>query len=189
VVGAMRDAADVEIGQPLRKAVAVQQYLAFAAGTRLPAEERMLAAGDIGAEIGPLAVGRGNGGVILLHPALHLQKQLVLKRRGLFHRRCRIVVLGFEIGANIGGERLRLTHHLLPVFGAQPGIVIGALLLVMGGGLRPTLRDWRYALAVHPMSVRCFWRLSGGHLSAPGNGLARPVYSLGLKFNATPLMQ
>jgi len=60
--------------------------------------------------------------------------------RGL-ERLFEIGVLGLDIGADVGGKRLGLLHHLLPVVGAQPVIGILPGDAVMGGGMLAAFGD------------------------------------------------
>jgi hypothetical protein len=143
VIGAVCEAAEREICKALGKFVAVEQHLTLTAGARLAAEQRMLTADDIAAEIGPFAIRRRYGGVVLLDPALHLLEQRFLERRRALHRACRIGVLRKQISADVLGKDRWIAHDLLPVVGPQPGVFIVALLPVMDGKLRPPLRDRR----------------------------------------------
>ena len=88
----------------------------------------MLAARHVAREIGVSAIGRRHGGVVLLDAALHLLEQRLLQRLRIRPSRARCVgVLRFEIGADVGPERGRIAHHLLPIRGAQPSVIVHAL--------------------------------------------------------------
>jgi hypothetical protein len=52
------------------------------------------------------------------------------------------------MGADVGREPGRILHHLAPVLGAQPGIVVHALDAVVDGAHRPALRDRRRKVRV-----------------------------------------
>jgi hypothetical protein len=118
-------AAEAEIFAALAEFVAVeQQLLGSRHVAQLAAVARLLTAGHIGGIIGIGAVGRGNRGVVFLDAALHLGEQPLLQAGRVRQRRLVIGILGFEIGADIGGQQRRVVHHLLPVGGLQPVIIV-----------------------------------------------------------------
>ena len=81
--------------------------------------------------------------VILFQPRLHLLKQRLLQRLGIGERGGRIGVFGFEVGSDLGVEQRWLAHHLLPVRGSEPAIVIGNRNAMMRGGAGQAPRDGR----------------------------------------------
>ena len=105
--------------------VAVEDRLGRAAFPRLPADQRVLAALAMAAEIGVGPVGGGYGRIVFLDAALHLREQDVLQRGGSGEGRLRIGVLGLEIGADLGIEQARIAHHRLPAGILEPGELVG----------------------------------------------------------------
>ncbi len=97
------------------------------------ADERILTAGDEARVVGERPVGRRHGAVVLLEAAVHLAEQLVLQGARLRELGLAVGVLGVEIGADLRVEHGRLAHHVLPVVGLQPGIVVDELDAVPGG--------------------------------------------------------
>ena len=59
-------------------------------------------------------------------------KSVVLQRRRVGQRALGVGVLGFEIGADLGLEHGGVAHHLLPVVGAQPSVIVDQLDAVTG---------------------------------------------------------
>jgi hypothetical protein len=89
--------------------------------------------------VGKRAVGGGDGGIVLLDPCPHLGNEGVLQAGDVGSRRVGIGVLLVEIGADVGCQRCGLAHHLLPVVGPQPAVVVGARDAEMGRGHGATL--------------------------------------------------
>ena len=75
--------------------------LRVAAVARRAAEHLVLAALAEFAEIGERAVRRRHAGIVLLDAPAHLRDQLLLQRRGVAEQALGVVVLGFEIVADI----------------------------------------------------------------------------------------
>ncbi len=73
-----------------------------------------------------LAVRLRDGGVVGLDAALHLLEQLGLQRLGGSQHRLGVGVLGFQVGADILAQGLRIMQHVAPVLVLHPGIVVGA---------------------------------------------------------------
>jgi hypothetical protein len=122
--------------------VAIKQNPCLPAITRLAAEQRMLTACDEADEIGPGAVRRGNGGIVLLDAPFHFLEKRLLERRRAGKGSLGIGVLRQQVTANILGEHRRIAHHLLPVHRSQPRIVVDPLNAVMNAMPRPPLGDW-----------------------------------------------
>ena len=57
------------------------------------------------------------------------------------HRRRGVGILVLEIGPDLGLENGGIVHHLLPVVGPEPGVVVGAGDAVMDSRDRPPDRD------------------------------------------------
>ena len=125
MIGRVRGGADAEKRFAGGERVAIEQSLRGAAGAGLAADQWMLAAFAMPAEIGKRSVRGGNARVIFLDPAPHLGKQRVLQRLGRGERCLRISVLGFEIGADVGIEQARVAHHRLPARILEPGELVG----------------------------------------------------------------
>ncbi len=100
-------------------------------------QKRVLCAFDKPRVVGEGAVRRGYGTVVLLDAALHFLEERFAKFGERFERFFRIGVLGFEIGADIAVERVRIAHHLAPVLVAKPGVVVDPDNAVVFVGLRP----------------------------------------------------
>ena len=144
MVMAVGDGAELPVGLVRGFLVAVEQHGLGAAGARLPAYERVLAAGDVAHVVGPGAVRGGDGAVVLLDPPLHLREQGVLQVGGVREPGLGMGVLRLEVGADRRVEHGGIAHHLLPVGGAQPGVVVGnrdAVPEAVGGLLGGT--GWR----------------------------------------------
>ena len=131
VVGAVRRRADLPIAPALGLLVAVEQDLLAAAPAPLPAQARILAAGDVAGEIFEGAVGSRHRAVVFLDARPHLGVERLLQRRRVGQGALGIGVLGLEVGADLRIERRGVAHHLLPVVGAQPGVFIHQLDAVM----------------------------------------------------------
>jgi hypothetical protein len=125
VIGRVGDAAELEEGLAGGERVAVEQHLVAAAAARRAAEQGVLPARAVAAEIGVGPVGGRDRGVVLLDPPLHLGKQRVLQRAGAGHHRVGMSVLGLEVGADGRIEHAGVAHHRLPVRRLEPRIVVG----------------------------------------------------------------
>ena len=125
MVAGVAPVAEMEIGLAVRFLVAVQQDGLGPIGQGLAAIERMLAALPVAGEIGEGAIRGGNGGVIPLDAPAHLGDE---GRLGLTHGSeigLREGVFRLQIGTDVGVQHRRIAHDGAPVFGAQPGIVLG----------------------------------------------------------------
>ena len=134
MIGAVLRVPEVPIGLALGLGVAVEEHGLGAARARAAAEQRILPAGDEARGVGEGPVGRRHGAVVLLEAPLHLQEQLVLEPPGVGELGIAEGVLGLEIGADLRVERGRIAHHVLPVAGLEPGIVVDKLGAVPGRG-------------------------------------------------------
>ena len=141
VVVAVGEAAEAEIGQAGRQRVAVDDDPLVAAVAPAPHHHRMLRAVLVACCVRPCAIRRRNRRVVLLDPAPHLLEQRQPQAFDVGHRRRRVVVLRFEIGADFRGQHRRLAHHLAPVVGAQPRIVVGPRNAVTHVRHRPLCSD------------------------------------------------
>ena len=106
--------------------------------------------------------------IVFLEPRLHLEEQRFLQRFRIDEFDVGVGVLGFEVGADVGRKRLRLAHDLLPVRGAQPGIIVSERDAVMDRGHRFAARQGRADLFVR----RNLIGRSGG--DRRGHDLGRP---------------
>ena len=116
----------------------------------------MLGAGLVAAEIVEGAVGRGDRGVVLLDPALHLLEQLRLQRLGRGQHRLHIGVLRLQVLAHVGLHHRGVAQHRLPVVVLHPGVVVdphAAELLDADGVLARTRRGGRAHGPVLPPGV------------------------------------
>ncbi len=156
VVGAVADAADAEIGLARRHRLAVDQHLLVAAVAPGAHDQRMFGAVPVARRIGVVAVRRGDGEVVFLDAPAHLLEQLEAERLDVGHRRLGVGVLRLEVGADVGGEHGRVVHHLAPVAGAQPSVVVRSADAVVGRRHRPPFGDRRLqpADAAGPGAVR-----------------------------------
>ncbi len=143
VVRRMPAAAELEILFARGERVAVEHDAYLAAIARGAAEHLMLAALAELAQIGERPVGRGHAGIVLLDPRAHLRHQLLLQRCGVAKQALGIVVLGFEIVADIRVQDRGIAQHLLPSGVLQPGIVVAHGDAVGGEGMRPARCDRR----------------------------------------------
>ena len=118
---------DPEIGLALGLAVAVQQqrFRRFILA-RCAAVERMLAALDIAAVVGPRPVRCRHRGIVLLHASAHLGVERLPERRVGSEEGLRVGVLGLQVGADLRVERLGLAHDPLPVGILEPGVIVAA---------------------------------------------------------------
>ncbi len=138
------DVAKVEIFAAGCQRIAIeQQMLRPLRPARPAAEARMLPAGDIGGIVIKWTVRSGHRGVILLDAALQFREQLLLQRRGAGHHRFMIGILAFEYGADIRRQNRGIMHHLLPVLGLEPMIIVVFLIAVPGFDTRTLFRARR----------------------------------------------
>ena len=103
----------------------------------------MLGAFAVAGRVGERSVRHGNGGIVFLDAATHLREEFCAQPLDIGHRRGGVGVLGLEIGADVGRQHRGVVHHLLPVVGAQPGVVVGPRETVGDGGQRPARRGRR----------------------------------------------
>ncbi len=104
--------------------IPVEHHLFGAALARHAADQWMLAALAIAAEIGIGTVRIRDGGVVFLDPALHFRKQRLLQIPRAGERVFGMCVLGLEIGADRAIELGRVAHHRLPIRRPEPGVVV-----------------------------------------------------------------
>jgi hypothetical protein len=132
--------------------VAIEQNLLGAAVARGASEDGVLLPLLHARIVSEGAILFGQSGLVFFDAAADLAVDPVDDHRlRILEQFLGVRVLGLEISADVGGERLRLLHYLLPVVGAEPGksIVAGA---PMSGGAERALLGER----------RC-----GGHAVAP----------------------
>ena len=115
----------------------------------------------IGRIIGVRPIGCGHRGIVFLDAALHLGEQLLLQRRRVGHHRFVIGVLALEEVADVLRQQRGIVHHLLPVVGLQPVIVVALLVAVPGfdaralfGPRRLQLRCWSWSQALSGLKSR-----------------------------------
>src|SRR4029079_9529493 len=111
----------------------------------------MLTAGDEAGVIFKGTIRRRHALVVLFDPGFHLGEESGLQLLDVGHLVLRIGILGLEMGADRGIENGRVTHHLLPVRGAQPGVIVLADDAMMSVG-EGTARG-----AGRPAGRRDFW--------------------------------
>ena len=107
-----------------RQRVAVEDDFDIAAVARHAAEQFVLPAFAELAHIGERPVRRRHAGIVLLDAATHFRNQRLLQAGGVAEQAFGVVVLGFEIGADIRIEHRGIAQHLLPVGVLQPRIII-----------------------------------------------------------------
>lgn len=156
----MHGAGKAEIGLALGLPVAVDQNFLCATLARFAHEAGVLAAGHIGNTVGERPVWRGDSAVVFLDAALHLGKERFLQLRRIRHGGFEMGILGLEERADLGVQRFRLAHHLLPVLRPQPVVGIDTAAAVNRVADR-TLRRKRNAAFVGG---------GGGSLSGGGSG-------------------
>ena len=166
VVGRVRASAELEIGLAGREGVAVEQLLLVASVARLAAQDRMLAALPIAHVIGERPVRARHRGVVLLDAPLHLGEQRLLQRLGVRQRSLDVLVLGFEVTADLRIEQRRIAHHLAPVVGAQPRVVIDQRDAMPGRRLRVPLGLRRGRKAFGALEHAGSGRRGGGSATA-----------------------
>ena len=180
---------DPEIGLALGLAVAVeQQDLCRLVVARGAAEERMLAAFDVAAVVGPCSVWRGHRGVVLLHAPAHLGVERLPERRVGCQEGLGMGVLGLQIGADFGIECIRLAHHPLPVGILEPGVVVAAGDPVQrgrdgpsgrNGGFGDRARTWSSLLgSASGLLTRLAGRNHPARRQRPGDIFAAPRQSI-----------
>ena len=127
----MPDGTELPIGLALRLLVAVEQDLLLAAAAWPPAQARILAAGDVAHEVLVSPVRSRHRAVVFLDARFHLgiERRLQLARIG--QRGVGVGVLRLQVGADLLIEHRGVAHHLLPVAGAQPGVLVDQLDAVM----------------------------------------------------------
>jgi hypothetical protein len=138
------DAAKAEIGLAFGLMVAVEQDDFLAAVARGAEIARLLAALLVGRTISERPVLHRHGRIVLLDAAAHFVEQRRPELGRVGHERFLVGVLGLEMGADRRIEHGGVPEHLLPIVGAQPGIIVYALDAVMRVGDRPLLGRRRY---------------------------------------------
>ena len=121
--------AQLEVVDAFGFGVAVEHDLLFAGHFAIRAGgaahiDRILPAFAVTAVVEPVAITLGRGGIVFLDAPAHLGVQALLQRGGGGHYVGVIRVLCFQMGADIGLQHRRITHHLLPVIVAHPGVFI-----------------------------------------------------------------
>jgi len=99
----------------------------------------VLAAGAMPAEIGMGTIRRGDIDVIFFDAATHFRDQSLLHRAVGCHEGIGEGVLCFEICADIRRQDRRVAHHVAPVVGPQPSVIIGEVDTMDGPGRRAPL--------------------------------------------------
>ena len=115
------------VGVLLGPRVGVQQQFLVRRRLAPPAQmARVLGAQLIAAEVLERAVRRGDRGVVLLDPPLHLLEELLLQILGPRQHRGHVGVLGRQVLAHVGLHLGRIAQHRLPVVVLHPGVVVDA---------------------------------------------------------------
>ena len=109
----------------------------------------MIGAFGIAARIGIVAVGPRHRIVRFRYPPAHFRNQRLLQADSRGHHRIGIGVFGLEMGADICRQQRRVAHHVAPVLGLQPGIVVVPANAVMDGLSRPFFGARRSGPAGH----------------------------------------
>ena len=143
VVRRVVDVAQPEIGLALAFDIAVENDVLRPAVAWRAEIARLLAADPVGGAIGERTVLYRHRGIVFLDAPFHLPEELPLQRGGVVHQRMLVGILRFEMRADCRIERRRVAKNLLPIVGAQPGVVVDARDAVMGVGMRPFLRPRR----------------------------------------------
>ncbi len=156
MVGAVRGAAQVPVGLALGLGVAVENdAVLLGAAAAWPASQLgILAAFDVARIVLERPVGRRHGAVVLLEPRLHFVEQRLLQRLRRRERPLSVGVFRLQIGADFQIELCRVAHHVLPVFGAQPAVVVGQGHAVMGNRSWPACGGWGRGRESGRLSVR-----------------------------------
>ncbi len=174
MVGTMGTAAEMEIGLALGHRIGIEEDGLRPAVTRRTDQHRVLGAVREADSVGIGAVGRGHRGIVLLDPRAHLGDERVLEPGDVGHRGIGEAVLEIEIGADVGSQRRRLAHHLLPVVGSEPGIVVSAGDAEMRRGNRSLLGKRRPRAAAAGTLIRRVVPQSFRHDIKPRSARARP---------------
>ena len=136
-------AAELEVFVAGGKRVAIEHDMRIAAVARHAAVHFMLSALAEFAQIRIGTVRRRHAGIVLLDPAAHFLDQLLLQVGGVAEQAFGVVILGFEVLADICIQDRRIAQHLLPVGVLQPGIVVDKGNTVRGEGMWTARRQWR----------------------------------------------
>ena len=139
----------------LGQRIAIEDGLHLAAVARRAADLLVLTALAELPEIGEWTIRRRHAGIVLLDPAAHLHDQNLLQVLRWRQQCLGVLVLGLEIGADVGIEKRRIAQNLLPLFILQPGIVVfdGDPVEGVRRGA-PRQRRWRAGIAnwrEHPL--------------------------------------
>ena len=133
MVGAVHARTEMKVGVFAGFPVAVEQRFFSgkrrlgrkARGTcRTAAENRILAASGLARVVGELAVAIGHRHIVLAHACAHFTIQGVLESSGGRAHGVGVSVFGFQVVSDIGREQCRVFENGLPVFIAQPRIVV-----------------------------------------------------------------
>src|SRR5262245_61543852 len=133
----MPAAAELEIFVVCSQRVAVEHDRCIAAIARHAAVHFMLSALAEFPEIGEGSVRRGYAGIVFLDAAAHFRNQLLLQAVGMAEQALGIVVLFFQIAADVWSEDRGIAQHFLPFRVLQPRIVVRDRDAVGGEGMRP----------------------------------------------------
>ena len=166
VVRRVPRAAELEVVMIRRELVAVENDLGLAAVARHAAEQFVLPAFAELAHIGERPVRRRHAGIVFLDAAAHFRHQRLLQAGGVAEQAFGVVVLGFEIRADIRIEHRGIAQHLLPVGVLQPRIIVGDGDAVGREGMRPARSDGRVlrrtAFGVRSVHLRFFRKMVRG---------------------------
>ena len=160
VVRGMPAAAELEIFVVGRQRIAVENDLHLAAVARGAAEHFVLAAFAEFAQIGERAVRRRHAGIVFLDSPAHFRDQLLLQRGRVAEQAFGVIVLGFEIAADVRIQDRRVAQHFLPFRVLQPRIIIGDGDAVPGERMRPPRRHGGFlgllgCCLCHSNLIRC----------------------------------
>src|SRR5579859_635889 len=162
VVGTVGGAPDLKKGLVLGERLLIKQDLLMGFLAAGAADvDGVLSAAFVPDVVLPGSVWRGNRGVVFLDPPFHLRKHLRLQRLGVAEHGLCVSVLGDQVFAHVGSQRLWVAQDLLPVVVLHPGIVIDPYAPQLLNALRTFWGDGGLKLSHGVLDALCDGRPQG----------------------------
>ena len=137
MIWAMLGTAQIPIRLVFGLRVSIKQHTLRAAFARCASDEGVLAAEHKVRIVSKRAIRCRYGAVILLQAPLHLREERILQVTRIGELLFTEGIFGLKIFADLRIECAGVAHHLLPVFGPEPRIVIAQCHAVPFGKMGP----------------------------------------------------